>query len=184
VFHFRIPLRPAAAPAGEAEAAGEPPGPAPASFPDGARHLEARLDSARREGADAPLPSAARDLKVLVVDDHAMNRKLLVQYLAGYGIEADTAASAHEALEACAGKAYHVVFMDCHMPGMDGYECTRRLRQGPRPGARPTVIGVTADAMENNLRRCLEAGMDALLVKPIMEKQLRGLLAECAGRVG
>jgi CheY-like chemotaxis protein len=142
------------------------------------------LAPASGDDLDGGLPPAVRGLRILVVDDHALNRKLLGQFLAGYGLEADMAASAEEAIDACAGKAYHVVFMDCHMPAMDGYECARRLRQAPRSGARPTIIGVTADAMENNLRRCLDAGMDAVLVKPIMEKQLRGLLAECAGRLG
>lgn len=188
VFHFHVPLRPAAAPeaetprpAAEAAAPVDPKGKIRQSWPDAARHMEARLAS---EAFDGQLPASARSLRILMVDDHALNRKLLGGYLASYGLDADAAASAEEALAACAGKAYNVIFMDCHMPGMDGYECTRRLRQGPRSGPRPTIIGVTADAMENNLRRCLDAGMDALLVKPIMEKQLRGLLAECAGRSG
>ncbi len=199
VFHFQVPLERAPDPPGETPwpARGKPlrsaethpaeprPGkPARPDYPDAGRHLEERLASASAEGFEGELPASARSLRILVVDDHALNRKLLNQFLASYGLDADVAATAEEALEACAGKAYHVVFMDCHMPAMDGYECTRRLRQGPRAGARPTIIGVTADAMENNLRRCLDAGMDALLVKPIMERQLRGLLAECAGRLG
>jgi CheY-like chemotaxis protein len=127
-----------------------------------------------------PLPASARSLDVLVVDDHAMNRKLLVQFLAGYGITPDTAASAREALDACAAKAYHIVFLDCHMPEMDGYACARHLRGNPPPGRRPVLIGVTAEAPESALRRCLEAGMDDLLPKPILEARLRSVVAACA----
>ncbi len=126
-----------------------------------------------------PLPASAASLRVLVVDDHPMNRKLLVQFLAGYGIMADTAGSGQETLDACAAKDYQVVFLDCHMPGMDGYACARGLREMFPPG-RPIVIGVTAEAPESALRRCLEAGMDDLLPKPILEGRLRSLVAACA----
>ncbi|MDB5103151.1 MAG: two-component hybrid sensor and regulator [Fibrobacteres bacterium] len=132
---------------------------------------------------DTVIPASASALRILIVDDHSLNRKVLVSFLATYDLTADLAATAEEALSSYAVTAYHLVFMDCHMPGMDGYECTRLMRLGPRPGGRPTIIGVTADAMENNLRRCLDAGMDSLLVKPIIEKQLRGLIAECASRL-
>ena len=125
---------------------------------------------------------SARPVRILVVDDHPLNRKLLDTMLAGYGLNAHLAASAQAAMAACESTSYHLIFMDCHMPGMDGYECTRRLRQGPYIGSRPAIIGVTADAMDNNLKRCLDAGMDALLVKPIIEKKMLELIAECAAR--
>ncbi|MBW8887855.1 MAG: response regulator [Fibrobacteres bacterium] len=129
---------------------------------------------------EKPLPASVPSLRVLVVDDHPMNRKLLVQFLAGYGITPDTAGSGQETLDACAAKAYHVVFLDCHMPGMDGYACARNLNEKPPPGGRPILIGVTAEAPESALRRCLEAGMDDLLPKPILEGRLRALVAACA----
>lgn len=133
-----------------------------------------------QEGA---LPQGALALRILVVDDHPLNLKVLESFLQTYGLSADLAHSGEKALESHAQAVYHVVFMDCHMPGMDGYECTRRLRQNPRPGPRLTIIGVTADAMDDNLRKCLAAGMDALLIKPIMEKELRALLAKYAGQM-
>jgi two-component system capsular synthesis sensor histidine kinase RcsC len=129
---------------------------------------------------DLPLPPSVPSLRVLVVDDHPMNRKLLVQFLAGYGIMPDTAGSGQETLDACAAKDYHVVFLDCHMPGMDGYACARKLHEKPPPGGRPILIGVTAEAPESALPRCLEAGMDDLLPKPILEGRLRALVAACA----
>jgi two-component system capsular synthesis sensor histidine kinase RcsC len=139
--------------------------------------------SAPDPGAGWALPPAARSLRVLVVDDHPMNLKLLVRFLASYGITADTAASAREALEACAAGPYGLIFLDCHMPGMDGYACARRLREEPPPGGRPVIIGVTAEAPESALPRCREAGMDDLLPKPILEGRLRGLLAVWIGRL-
>jgi signal transduction histidine kinase/CheY-like chemotaxis protein len=176
VFHFRVPLPIAPGPAPEADAQPErawvplPEEPGPASGPAPAP-----------SGID--MPPAARDLRILVVDDHAMNRKLLVQFLAGYDILADSAASGQEALDACAARAYHAVFLDCHMPGMDGYACARRLRGESESGRRPILIGVTADSSETALRRCLEAGMDDLLPKPILERRLRAIVAECARRL-
>jgi signal transduction histidine kinase len=177
IFRFSVPLL---------RAENAPMQPAAVETPP-AQRREPRPPAAPEPAGPAreeAMPPAARFLKVLVVDDHPMNRKLLGSFLSGYGLNADLAASAQEALASCEAAAYHLVFMDCHMPGMDGYECTRLLRQGPRAGTRPTIIGVTADTMNSNLRRCLDAGMDALLVKPIIEKQLRDLIVECAGRLG
>ena len=169
IFHFVVPLErvpePATSAYENADLASIAPAPTPARTP-----------------ADGALPEAAKALRILIVDDHPLNRKLLETILAGYGLSANPAASAHEAITACESMTYHLIFMDCHMPGMDGYECTRLLRQESSSGTRPTIIGVTADAMENNLRRCLDAGMDALLVKPIMERKLWEHIAVCAAR--
>jgi signal transduction histidine kinase/CheY-like chemotaxis protein len=205
VFHFRVPLPIAPIPStaagltaeadsGAPEAIGEEPE-AEADGPEPRAEAEAEKGRAWipiPEGpgpqpgiagtADGEPPPGTGNLRVLVVDDHPMNRKLLVQFLAGYGILADTAASGQEALDACAAKGYHAVFLDCHMPGMDGYACARRLCEGPA-SVRPILIGVTADSSETALRRCLEAGMDDLLPKPILERRLRAIVAECARRL-
>ena len=197
VFRFHVPFPIASVPVPEkpSEASLAIPEPAPAGKPPVAGSAEAGVALAGRAPSRKPialgeyagmpppgdpLPASARSLDVLVVDDHPMNRKLLVQFLAGYDITPDTAASAREALDACAAKAYHIVFLDCHMPEMDGYACARRLRENPPSGRRPILIGVTAEAPESALRRCLEAGMDDLLPKPILEARLRSLVAACA----
>jgi len=205
IFHFHVPLpivtpdplaekEPTAdspagvdpAPEAQASAASASAAPAPAERgPKGAPEplFGETPSGGLRAGSgspEMPLPPSAASLRVLVVDDHPMNRKLLVQFLAGYGIMADTAGSGQETLDACAAKDYHVVFLDCHMPGMDGYACARSLRERLPPGGRPIVIGVTAEAPESALRRCLEAGMDDLLPKPILEGRLRALVAVCA----
>jgi signal transduction histidine kinase/CheY-like chemotaxis protein len=211
LFHFHVPLPIAAGPIAEAEAGmpaaiGEEP--AAGREESGSRAGpdepiaigEEREPEAAKSRAWIPIPEGpgpmqgaagasegepppgTGSLRVLVVDDHPMNRKLLVQFLAGYGIMADTAASGQQALDACAAKEYHAVFLDCHMPGMDGYACARRLCEGPA-SLRPILIGVTADSSETALRRCLDAGMDDLLPKPILERRLRTIVAECARRL-
>jgi signal transduction histidine kinase/CheY-like chemotaxis protein len=162
VFHFRLPL--------------------PKVEPSLPKPEKPRAPDAAAPAPKVPQPPEANALRILVVDDHALNRKVLESFLESYGLAADMAVSGHDALQAFGAEPYHVVFMDCHMPGMDGYECTRRIRQGSLPGSRTTIIGVTADAMENTLGRCMDAGMNGLLIKPIMEKDLRALLAEWVGR--
>jgi signal transduction histidine kinase len=188
IFHFHVALRRVPESHAADSESRETDAPSPAAPPPTAPYGRAAADipsasfnpGPRARLPDAAIPDSARGLRILVVDDHPLNRKVLESFIRSYGLSVDAAASAEDALAACERGHYHLIFMDCHMPGMDGYECTRRLRQGPRAGARPTIIGVTADAMDNNLRRCLDAGMDTLMVKPIVERQLRNLIAECA----
>lgn len=176
VFHFSLPLPRAF----EAVAKTESPRPPRPFLPAGLSGYASGFKvSAAQDGV---LPPEALALRILVVDDHPLNLKVLESFLQSYGLSADLVPSGEKALEACGSSDYHVVFMDCHMPGMDGYECTRRMRGAPA-GLRPTIIGVTADAMDDTLRKCLEAGMDTMLIKPIMENQLRVLLADCAARI-
>jgi signal transduction histidine kinase/DNA-binding response OmpR family regulator len=130
--------------------------------------------------AAAPLPKAlphAREGRVgvaaaptvLVVDDHPVNREVLVRQLGLLGLAADTAADGGEALAAWAPGRYAAVLADLHMPGMDGFELTRRLRvqEAENGGARIPTVAVTANAMRGEEERCLAAGMDAYLAKPV-----------------
>jgi len=108
-------------------------------------------------------------LRLLVVDDHPINREVLVRQLRLFGLAADTAEDGSEALAAWAPGRYAAVLADLHMPGMDGYELTRRLRaaEAENGGARTPVVAVTANAMRGEEERCLAAGMDAYLAKPV-----------------
>jgi CheY-like chemotaxis protein/HPt (histidine-containing phosphotransfer) domain-containing protein len=94
------------------------------------------------------------------------------------GIAADSAASGVEALAAWARTRYAAVLLDIHMPRMDGYELTRRLRatEAERDGIRTPIIAVTADAMKGEEERCLAIGMDAYLLKPVSIERLRAIL--------
>ena len=125
------------------------------------------------------LRSGERPL-VLVVDDHPVNQEVLVRQLDLLGVSADTAVDGVEALEAWLAKPYAAVLADIHMPRMDGYEMTRRLRaaEAARQGdhMRTPVVAVTANAMKGEEERCLAAGMDAYLVKPVNIDWLRAIL--------
>ena len=124
-------------------------------------------------------PSGERPL-VLVVDDHPVNQEVLVRQLDLLGVAADTAEDGVEALEAWQARPYAAVLADIHMPRMDGYEFARRLRvvEAERHDnqARTPVVAVTANAMKGEEERCLAAGMDAYLVKPVNIDLLRATL--------
>jgi CheY-like chemotaxis protein len=122
------------------------------------------------ERADGP--------RVLVVDDHPVNREVLVMQLKLLGIAADSVAGGIEALAAWERTRYAAVLLDIHMPRMDGYELTRRLRDAEAEchGVRTPIIAVTADAMKGEEERCLETGMDAYLLKPVNIERLRATL--------
>jgi signal transduction histidine kinase/FixJ family two-component response regulator len=123
----------------------------------------------------APSGNASR---VLVVDDHPVNREVLVRQLGLLGLPADTAQDGSEALAAWAPGRYAAVLADLHMPGMDGYELTRGLRsaEAEAGNARAPIVAVTANAMRGEEERCLAAGMDAYLAKPVAIDRLRTTL--------
>ena len=130
--------------------------------------------------AAVPVPVSHRSsrAKLLVVDDHPVNREVLVRQLALLGLAAVTAEDGRTALAAWAAGSYAAVLADLHMPGMDGYELVRRLRgaEAARGTAHTPIIAVTADAMRGEEERCLAAGMDAYLAKPVAITRLRAAL--------
>jgi signal transduction histidine kinase/CheY-like chemotaxis protein len=154
IFHFTLPFAVAAADAPETKAAATP---APKVKPPKKGRFQGR--------------------RVLVVEDMATNKIVLDGMLAFYGIQVDSASNGVEALEACSLRSYDLVLMDNHMPVMDGIECTRRLRRehGQRVKA---IVAVTADAMSDARERCLEAGMNDVLTKPIVEEELERVLVD------
>jgi signal transduction histidine kinase/CheY-like chemotaxis protein/HPt (histidine-containing phosphotransfer) domain-containing protein len=117
--------------------------------------------------------------RVLVVDDHPVNRDVLVLQLELLGIAADTAENGVDALEAWAKHGhYAAVFADIHMPHMDGHELARRVRAAEADcgAARTPIVAVTANAMKGEDERCFASGMDACLVKPVSIQRLRSTL--------
>ncbi len=142
------------------------------------------LKSLPRAGTGTPSarPRAVprQGARVLVVDDHPVNREVLVRQLDLLGIDADTAVDGVEALAAWMPGRYAAVLADIHMPRMDGYELARRIRiaESERSGAggRTPMVAVTANAMRGEEERCLAAGMDAYLAKPVTIDRLRAAL--------
>ena len=136
------------------------------------------LKSLPKPVAGTPVDVGSEGPRVLVVDDHPVNREVLVLQLKLLGITADSAASGADALAAWARTRYAAILVDIHMPGMDGHELTRQLRAGEanRNGGRKPIIAVTADVMEGQEEHCLATGMDAYLVKPVRIERLRATL--------
>ncbi|MBV8187673.1 MAG: response regulator [Alphaproteobacteria bacterium] len=131
---------------------------------------------AGREGEPRrPLDAGPR---VLVVDDHPINRDVLVRQLALLGIAADTAEDGAMGLGAWSKGGHAAVLADLHMPKLDGYELARRIRakEEERGPGRTPIVAVTANAMRGEEERCLAAGMDAYLAKPVSMERLRATL--------
>ena len=119
---------------------------------------------------------------VLVVEDHPMNRKLVVAMLKKLGWRSEVAGNGREALAALDQGSYRLVLMDCQMPEMDGFEATRRIRARTGEPGRIPIVALTANAMEGDRERCLEAGMDGFLTKPIELDALRTALETWGSR--
>ena len=113
---------------------------------------------------------------MLVVDDHPGNLKLARVFLEEMGVDVVPCASGEEALTAFSRGTFDLVFMDVQMPGMDGLETTRQMREREGEGRRTPIIALTAHALESERRSLLAAGMDDYLSKPITEGQLRHTL--------
>jgi CheY-like chemotaxis protein len=123
--------------------------------------LDARLESAVRLSAGTSQP------RVLVVEDHAVNRMLATRLLAKLGCEVEFAENGVIACERTSKCSYDLIFMDCQMPEMDGYEATRAIRERELTENRHTpIIALTANAMSQDHGRCLDAGMDDYITKP------------------
>jgi len=132
-----------------------------------------------------PVPS----LRILVVEDNLVNQRLLLALLDRYnhGKQVEVAHHGGEALDQLRRAAFDLIFMDVQMPVMDGFECTRRIRQGEGGDSHRAIpiIAVTAGAMRGDREKCLEAGMDDYISKPISSPSLKALLEQVArGREG
>lgn len=133
---------------------------------------------------------------LLVVDDNPINQKVAVKMLEKLGYRVDVAGNGHEALAALTRSRYHLVFMDCQMPEMDGFDATREIRRleaigkgpeapesdtsghSPRAARRIPIVAMTANAMAGDREHCLATGMDDFVSKPVKNQDLQRVLAQ------
>jgi CheY-like chemotaxis protein len=106
-------------------------------------------------------------IRVLVAEDNVVNQKVAIRMLERLGLRADVAANGRETVRMFELLPYDLIFMDCQMPEMDGYEATRTIRRQEEPGRHVAIIAMTADAMAGCREQCIEAGMDDFIVKPV-----------------
>jgi PAS domain S-box-containing protein len=131
---------------------------------------------ARAKPTPSTMSTEHLPLSLLVAEDNPVNQKLLVRVLQQLGYSADLAADGAEVLRALKKKRYDLIFMDVHMPEMDGLEATRTIVNSRRREERPIIIAVTADALQGDREKCIEAGMDDYITKPIRMADIQGVI--------
>ena len=112
---------------------------------------------------------------MLVVDDNKVNLKVASRMLQKLGCYVDSCEGGRESVQMVGGKHYDIVFMDCQMPEVDGFEATRRIRELGGFESLP-IIALTANAMKGDRERCLDAGMNEYLSKPVSSAKLKEVL--------
>lgn len=132
---------------------------------------------AEPEPAPAPARQEARDEpRILLVEDNLINQKVACLMLKKLGYTATIAENGKKAVDAAAENQYDIIFMDCLMPEMDGFQATRSIRVGPNNGPTIPIVAMTANAFAKDREACLAAGMSDYLPKPVREAELRGML--------
>jgi signal transduction histidine kinase len=154
-FWFEVPL---------------PPRPAPTDETAGSRAAVSVADEA---------PGAGR---ILLVDDSKMNQMVAKAMLERLGYDVDVAGSGADAVRAATTAHYEVVLMDCLMPDMDGYEATELIRRSEGPARHTTIVALTASALSGDREKCLAAGMDDYLSKPLRPAVLETVLGRWVGQ--
>ena len=150
-------------------------------------HLRDRLLETVGEPTDATAElvrseTSARPLRILIAEDNEVNQKVALRLLERLGHQADVASNGREALVRLERAPYDLVLMDVQMPEMDGLDASRAICARWPAGQRPRIVAVTAEAMQGDREKCLAAGMEDYLVKPVTLDQLRDVLARSQPR--
>ena len=119
---------------------------------------------------------------VLVVEDNLVNQKMAVRMLEKMGCRVDVAANGSEAVKRVGQSTYDLIFMDCQMPEMDGYEATAEIRRFENNSKHTPIIAMTAHTMQGDREKCLQAGMDDYIPKPIKKETLSEILQKWVAR--
>jgi CheY-like chemotaxis protein len=146
-------------------------------LPSAAESATAPVEAQPDAGSDA-----GRKLRILVTEDNLVNQRLIGRLLQKWGHDVTIVSSGDRAVAATASDRFDLVLMDVQMPGMDGFDATRAIRARERnTGDRLTIIAITAHAMKGDRERCLDAGMDGYVSKPVEAAELRRTIAAISG---
>ena len=153
--------------------------------------IDLQLQEAPDDAASAEPASADDDdddddqvsVSVLLAEDDIVNQMVVEEMLKMLGCDVDVVGDGAAAHRAAAEGQYDIVFMDCHMPVMDGYEATRRIRSDEQRsgGARTPIVALTADSLASDRERCIESGMDGFMTKPVSSAQLSAAIERWTG---
>jgi CheY-like chemotaxis protein len=157
------------------------------STPIRSKCLHRTLSQALGGGAPAEIAASLLDpglaqrmpLRILVADDNPVNQRVAGRLLERWGYHPGLACNGLEVLEAVRNHCYDLVLLDVQMPEMDGIEAARRICAEMPPGRRPRIIALTAGVFKQDRERCMEAGMDGFLSKPIVVGELKAALEQC-----
>jgi len=127
-------------------------------------------------------PPTHSALRVLVAEDNVVNQKVAVRMLEKLGIRADVAANGREAVAMFEMLPYDVIFMDCQMPEMNGFEAAAEIRRREGAARSVIIIAMTAEALAGSREQCLQAGMDDYISKPVSNKALAAALETWASQ--
>lgn len=143
------------------------------------KHQPRQKRAATQRAAELPKISQELPLRILLAEDTPVNSKVFLLMLSRMGYRADIVENGQEALDALSKGTYELVLLDIHMPVMDGLTCARHIREsyGDYPDG-PRILALTANALQGDREKCLEAGFDAYLTKPLKPNQLEAALRE------
>jgi len=136
------------------------------------------LSSREREPAAPGRSAGGRKPRALVAEDNLLNQRVAARLLRKAGLEVDVVANGREAVESALSTSYDLILMDCQMPVMDGFEATELIRRREGDGRHTPICALTAHAMDSDREKCLAAGMDGYIAKPVGLDKLREVIDE------